>query len=81
MKQDPASQNHLDILPQNIYLWNDQEPENAVDLNLLISAPVEINFDEFLQIETEVLPSAVEVTPAKVVRNWKIMLVLLILLV
>ena len=65
-KQDPASQNHLDISPQNIYLWSDQEPENAVDLNPLIGAPVEIDFDEFLQIETEVPPSAVEVTPAEV---------------
>src|SRR6185437_10080252 len=64
-----ASQNYLDISPQNIYLWSDQEPENAVDLNPLIDAPVEIDFDEFLQIETEVLPSAVEVTPAEVVTE------------
>ena len=68
-KQVPASQNHLDISPQNIYLQSDQEPGNAVDLNPLIGAPVEIDFDEFLRIETEVLPSAVEVTPAEVVMK------------
>ena len=59
-KQDPASQKPLDISPRNIYLWDEQEPENAVDLNPLINTPVEINFDEFLQIETEVsLPAEV----------------------
>ena len=65
-KQDPASQKHLDISPQNIYLWDEEEPENAVDLNPLIDTPVEINFDEFLQTETEIPLSAEEATPAEV---------------
>jgi hypothetical protein len=65
-KQDPASQKHLDISPQNIYLWDKEEPENAVDLNPLIDTPVEINFDEFLQTETEIPLSAEEATPAEV---------------
>src|SRR6201988_878068 len=65
-KQDSASQKHLDISPQNIYLWNEQEPENAVDLNPLIDTSVEINFDEFLQIETEVPLTAEEATSAEV---------------
>ena len=65
-KQDPASQKHLDISPQNIYLWDEKEPENAVDLNPLIDTPVEINFDEFLQTETEIPLSAEEATPAGV---------------
>ena len=56
-KQDPASKNHLDISPQNIFLWNDQEPEKAIDLNPIIEAPVEFNIDEFLQIEDLLLPS------------------------
>ena len=51
LKQDPASKNHLDISPQNIFFWNDQEPEKAIDLNPIIEAPVEFNIDEFLQIE------------------------------
>ena len=56
-KQDPASKNYLDISPQNIFLWNDQESEKAIDLNLIIKAPVEFNIDEFLQIEDLLLPS------------------------
>src|ERR1700752_2423337 len=53
-KQDPASQKYLDISPQNIYLWDKEEPENAVDLNPLINTSVEINFNEILQMETEI---------------------------
>src|SRR6185295_14068299 len=56
-KQDPASKNHLDISPQNIFLWNDQELKKAINLNLIIEAPVEFNIDEFLQIEDLPLPS------------------------
>jgi hypothetical protein len=63
--QNPAFQKHLDISPQNIYLWDEKEPENAVDLNSLINTPVEINFDEFLQIEPEVPLLAEEATPAE----------------
>jgi len=70
-KQDPASQKHLDISPQNIYLWDEQEPENAVDLNPLVNTPVEINFDEFLQIEPEVPLPAEEATPAEVTTEFE----------
>ncbi|CAG8776294.1 12175_t:CDS:2, partial [Dentiscutata erythropus] len=69
-KQDPAFQKHLDISPQNIYLWDEKEPENAVDLNPLINTTVEINFDEFLQIETEVPLPAEEATPAEVTTEF-----------
>jgi hypothetical protein len=58
-KQDPASQNHLDISPQNIILWSDKEPEKVIDLNPIIEAPVEFNIDEFLQLE-EIQPSLIE---------------------
>jgi hypothetical protein len=68
-KQDPASQNHLDISPQNICLWSEQEPEKVVNLNSIIDAPVEISFDEFLQIETEVPPYIEEITSAEVVTE------------
>src|ERR1700752_4720116 len=64
-KQNPASQKHLDISPQNIYFWDEQEPENVVNLNPLINTPVEINFDKFLQIETEVS------LPAEVITEYK----------
>ncbi|CAG8818230.1 22351_t:CDS:1, partial [Dentiscutata erythropus] len=70
-KQDPVSQKHLDISPQNIYLWNEEEPENVVNLNPFINTIVEINFDEFLQIETEVLLTTEETTSAEVTTEFK----------
>src|ERR1700752_340533 len=65
-KQDLASQKHLDISLRNIYLWDEQEPENAVDLNPLLNTSVKINFDEFLQIETEVSLTAEKATSAEI---------------
>ncbi|CAG8828292.1 17675_t:CDS:1, partial [Dentiscutata erythropus] len=70
-KQDSASQKHLNISLQNIYLWDKEELENAVDLNPLINTTVEINFDKFLQIETEVPLTAEEATPAEVTMEFE----------
>jgi len=64
-KQDPASQNHLDISPQNIILWSNKEPEKVIDLNPIIEAPVEFNIDELLQLE-EIQPALVETSLNKV---------------
>ncbi|CAG8615661.1 14998_t:CDS:2, partial [Dentiscutata erythropus] len=50
---------------------DEEEPENAVDLNSLINTLVEINFNEFLQIETEVSLSVEEATPAEVTTEFE----------
>ena len=61
----------MDISPQNIYLWDEEKPENTVDLNPLINTSVKINFDEFLQIETEVPLPAEEATPTEVTTEFE----------
>jgi hypothetical protein len=55
-KQDPIASNNLNISPQNVILWNNEEPEKSVDLTPILGNPIDLNFDEFLQFEeSEVL--------------------------